>query len=709
MPAAREEGSSFGKYRLLLRLGQGAMGVVYLAEDTTLGRKVALKVLDPAIVAAGSFEQRFQQEARTIAQLDHPNIVRIHAIERSGDDFAIDMEWVEGGDLARAESEGRLAIRQVLAYTQDVLDALACCHDAGVVHRDVKPSNILLCPGAGARLSDFGLAKVLAEHQSESVQSGSNTSLFVGTPRYAPPESWDAEEPTPAWDLYSVGAVLFEAVAGQTPYSGATPLALLKQMLQSPPPSLREVTPAVSQELNGLVGHLLERDPGKRLRDAREALSRLQAVPEFEQAAKGAGSTMVRVKPKPSQVREVRAGRGAAWSRLRRPFWLAGAMLAVAAAATLWYVLLKGQAPNLQETVSAGAPSSTWVFDTIEPTAETMWPAHLLMLPTGEPNQWSVTAFESTRLWSMEAKQDELKKVHFSGNWAEYTDESALAFRYGTTQGTGYWLVPGEHMTLSLSFRSVQEGLEWKHSFSLSRSGEAITAEDFARGVMLSGYAQPILYRELVPRGLAWAEALETDFFAGAQTVTRVPQIRPELGGISVDGRLEEAEWFSAFAHGNPGILEAAIPHSAARMLCRASEAGLYLGLCVPGRVRQPLLEMALLGGFGIPASNSGQWKFVSDGTTTLEQRHMRRGKLVRWECTWDAAMSQGSDEWYAEVFVPFTSLSLNGPPEPGTRWRVNCAVLEEDGGGQPVARWGAFPADEVLLGALLVFGSDEP
>ncbi len=688
------------------------MGVVYLAEDTTLGREVALKILDPAIVSTDDFERRFQQEARTIAQLNHSCIVRIHALERGEDSFAIDMEYVEGGDLATAEREGRLTIRQTLAHLQDVLHALACCHDAGVVHRDVKPSNILIVPGSGARLSDFGLAKLLSDHHSASVEVGSNTSLFVGTPRYAPPESWDAQEPTPAWDLYSVGSVLFEAVTGTTPYDGATPLALLKQVLEKPAPPLRDTAKDVSEELSGLVKDMLERDPSKRLQDARLVLSRLHTVPEFEGIGGRTASTIVHVKPK--TLPGSRQPRGVL-PRARRKLSQAlgvGLVLTVAVVGVLfWRFASPAVEPPSPQSVPVTEISSTWIFDTIEPAGRTAWPTHLLMLPTGKENQWSVLASESTHLWFMKATRDEEGELKFTGNWAEYTDESALAFRYGTMEGAGYWLAPAEHMALSLDFRSVQEGQQWTRTFNLSRSQGTLTEKDFARRVMTSEYAQPILYRELMPRGLAWAEALETSFFTGDHAQMAVPFVRANLGGIVVDGRLDEAEWLTAHAQGPRGVLAAQPSSSTARLLCRSDTAGLYLGLRVPGRLGQPQLSLEALAGFGLPLSHSPRWRIQTDGGTVVEQRHVHRGQVVSWQCDWEIAVSQGPEEWQAEVYVPFDTLDLVMPPERGARWRLNCVVTNtQDGNGsaQPIAYWGTDPQDDVSLGAVLVFEGNE-
>ncbi|MBI3176596.1 MAG: serine/threonine protein kinase, partial [Chloroflexi bacterium] len=250
-------GATFGKYRILRVVGRGGMGLVYLAEDQDLCRQIALKVLHRGFAADEDFIHRFRQEARTIAGLKHPNIVPVHALDLIGDDLAIAMDFIEGGTLAGS----KLSLQEALRYLGDILEALAWCHDKGIVHRDVKPNNILISPLGNALLSDFGLAKLLADFHASSVVTWASSGLFVGTPMYAPPEAWEGAEPTAAWDLYSVGTVLFEAIAGRLPYDAQTPLALIKQMIERPAPRLAELAPDISPELGELVDGLLRPDP----------------------------------------------------------------------------------------------------------------------------------------------------------------------------------------------------------------------------------------------------------------------------------------------------------------------------------------------------------------------------------------------------------------------------------------------------------------
>lgn len=190
----KSELTRVGKYRILRELGRGGMGVVYLAEDTRLQREVALKLLHPALTLDRGFVDRFATEARAIAALTHPGIVRVHAFEEVDGCHLIDMEYVDGRSLDQVIARGPVSGKDTLNIIARVLEALAACHARGMVHRDIKPSNILIGYDGRILLSDFGLAMSFALAST----SGATSSCFIGTPKYAPPESWDRVLPSPA-------------------------------------------------------------------------------------------------------------------------------------------------------------------------------------------------------------------------------------------------------------------------------------------------------------------------------------------------------------------------------------------------------------------------------------------------------------------------------------------------------------------------------
>ncbi|MFO7976658.1 MAG: serine/threonine-protein kinase, partial [Candidatus Hydrogenedentota bacterium] len=297
-----ESGTQFGKYRIEKMIGQGGMGVVYVAEDTTLGRRVALKVLSPDLVSRRAFEERFRREARIIARLNHPNIVQIHSLETIDEKLVIDMTYVEGGSLADAEGARRVTIGHTLQSVADALTGLASCHQIGVIHRDVKPSNILLSHHGMALLSDFGLSKCLAVQHESAMSSMASSCLFLGTPRYAPPESWEGKDPTPAWDIYSIGAVIYESIAGRAPHEANSPLELIRSFYENPVPPLSRVDSDISGVLSETVEAMLACNPQERPPDAAAALERLTKAPEFKNKDSRKGSTIVQLKWRPKRI-----------------------------------------------------------------------------------------------------------------------------------------------------------------------------------------------------------------------------------------------------------------------------------------------------------------------------------------------------------------------------------------------------------------------
>ena len=721
----------FGKYRILREIGRGGMGVVYLAEDETLGRHVALKVLHRAVTARQDFEHRFRLEARTIARLNHPNVVQIHALEQVDEDLAIDMAYVEGGSLADAEQAGRLEARQAVAYVRDVLLALACCHEAGIVHRDVKPSNILLSPDGRALLSDFGLAKLLAEYQTDTITS-STSNLILGTPRYAPPESWDACEPAPAWDVYSVGMVLFEAIESATPYDADTPLALMKQMLERPIPRLRDTREDISEELGDLVERMLQRDPGMRPQDAGEALELLQKAPESRGDAGANVALAPRRRPRRFRRRVVRNGSRPtvrAWpakTTVRRVLGMAIAALALIAIGYVTYSTLfpgvqreEGANTGLQEmsAVSIGAepnPESGLVFDAVDLQTQAVWPAHWMMrqLSTSDgqnssPIEWQVIAWESTHLWFLSAKVLPDNTLAFDGHWAEYTDTSARVFRYGSLAGTGRWYRPGEDLTVSLTFQSGQDGSTWSRSFSLKRSASAVEASAYLADMESADYIQPILYNELAPRNVPWLRAFETEMLGRGPRRAIVAGLHPEFGSIHVDGRLDEPAWKNALHHNNEeGALPGKPEDSGSALSFRYSGESLFVGVHAGGVLNEPRLVISLQNGFSLPMGSSPRWSVQVEDGKIVASRHVRGARELPWECHWQVATRASEDAWEAEIVIPFADLDDSIAPRPGRRWRLNCTVENGQGEGGPrVIRWGAEKISELEHGAVLVFG----
>jgi serine/threonine-protein kinase len=195
------------------------MGVVYLAEDLVLQRKVALKILYPALSSDEEFIERFRQEARLVSGVVDPHVVHINNLEVVEHRLAIDMEYVDGLPLNRYIAQEFVTPAVALRITRDMLRGLSACHYHGLVHCDIKPSNVLLPTRGQAKLADFGLAHAYSSCLDTPARDKSTTGLLFGTPIYSPPEMWDGAKPSPASDLFSVGVVLYEMLSGQVPYS----------------------------------------------------------------------------------------------------------------------------------------------------------------------------------------------------------------------------------------------------------------------------------------------------------------------------------------------------------------------------------------------------------------------------------------------------------------------------------------------------------
>lgn len=249
-------------YKILGLIGAGGMGQVYLAEDVLLKRRIAIKIIHHKQLNNELAEQRFLREAQMMAQLEHPNIVRIYGFGKQKTDTYLLMEYIDGESLQqRIARLGRLSHDEALRILIDIVSGLQAAWEKGIVHRDIKPSNILIDQRGNVRVADFGLAKSIEVDAATTLTEGG---IIAGTPKYISPEQIEGSSADFRSDLYSLGIVLFEMLAGRPPFEGSSPSAILLKHLSSPLPSLREKCPDVHKEMEGLVAYLTQKNPEQR-------------------------------------------------------------------------------------------------------------------------------------------------------------------------------------------------------------------------------------------------------------------------------------------------------------------------------------------------------------------------------------------------------------------------------------------------------------
>ncbi len=253
-----------GRYRLVAQQGSGGMAVIYKAIDQALGRTVAVKILRPSLTNDPAFLARFRNEARSVANLAHPNIVTVHDVGSDGPTHYIVMEFVEGTDLKRIiKTDGALPIARALNLAIQICGGIGFAHRAGLVHADVKPQNILVTKDDVVKVTDFGIAQALSD-----TQPGEKQQVVWGSPHYFAPEQARGEKPTPASDVYSIGIVLFEMVTGRLPYTGANQQELALAHIRDRIPMVTEFNPNVPESLARIVYKTMSKEPASRYRMA---------------------------------------------------------------------------------------------------------------------------------------------------------------------------------------------------------------------------------------------------------------------------------------------------------------------------------------------------------------------------------------------------------------------------------------------------------
>jgi serine/threonine protein kinase/dienelactone hydrolase len=264
-------GHKLGRYTVIEPIGSGGMGAVYRARDEKLERVVAIKILSPGLVTGDEARRRFRKEALALAKLSHPHIAAVYDVgEQDGVDYLV-MECVPGQTLAAKLKNGPLPIEDATSIVLQIAGALEEAHEHGVIHRDLKPANVMITPKGHAKVLDFGIAKLLAPLTPDATAS-LETGFLIGTPLYMSPEQAKGNAVDARTDLWSLGVIYYELLAGRTPFQGEGNIAVLHAIIEDPPASLRESRPDAPQLASQIICRSLEKDPESRYQSASEVV-----------------------------------------------------------------------------------------------------------------------------------------------------------------------------------------------------------------------------------------------------------------------------------------------------------------------------------------------------------------------------------------------------------------------------------------------------
>jgi eukaryotic-like serine/threonine-protein kinase len=468
-PTALSVGSDFGtRYRIEALLGQGGMGRVYKAYDKTLDRMVALKVVRQGMMADNEALSRFKQELLLASKVSHTNILRIHDMGEVGEVKFITMAFVDGPDLHHILQSSKLPFERVVSFSQQLAAALAAAQAEGVIHRDLKPQNILVGKDDHLYVSDFGLAKTYEENAIQMTRTGA----FLGTPRYMSPEQVEGKPADMRSDIYAYGLILYEMVTGDVPFTGESTLKVMYQRIQEKPKNPKTLNPELPNWFAQVVMRCLERDPQTRYQKADEILLDLQ----------GARST----------VSTVRVGGGATRTvqiqipefRDKRWIWgivgVAALFIAAFAVPQVRHMIFGGKAGKTETGGISGVP----------PVASGRYVAVLPLQVLGDPSQLNYLAEGiqdalSTKLFQM-------KDIHVtSSDAAARVDQKQSLEKIGAALGAnmivqGTLQGSGDKIRIILKLEDVTSGKDvWSQQFD-GVTGDLFTLEDEIYGPLTS-------------------------------------------------------------------------------------------------------------------------------------------------------------------------------------------------------------------------------
>jgi beta-lactam-binding protein with PASTA domain/predicted Ser/Thr protein kinase len=349
------------RYRLDHKIGSGGMADVWLADDTELDRKVAIKILHERFAQDSEFVQRFQREAQSAAGLQHPNVVGVFDRGSFADSYFIAMEYVDGPSL-KDLVKGGMGTQDAINFTRQILNAARFAHRKGIIHRDLKPQNVLIDDEGRARVADFGIAR--GGENSDITATGS----VMGTAQYLSPEQAQGKPTTPRSDIYSIGVILYEALTGRVPFEGDSAVAVALKQVSEAPRRPSAINPEVPPALDAVVMRALAKDPDARFRDADAFLKALDAAerapdkPRPEDTAAFAAVSPEGVTDIPGEEEE-EYDEYLVDRRRRRRRWIVIALLACGVAALVAYALTRPSHVGIPDVIGKTSDQASQILD----------------------------------------------------------------------------------------------------------------------------------------------------------------------------------------------------------------------------------------------------------------------------------------------------------------------------------------------------------
>jgi len=707
---------TLGKYRILEELGRGGMGVVYLAEDSNLKRKVALKTLRPTLGNTRKHIEGFQREGQAVASLNHPNIVHINALEFIDGQLVIEMPYFARGSV-RDLLQDAIPPRDVARILRDVLMALECCHEAGIIHRDVKPNNLLIDDGGRVLLGDFGVAALL-DAEWEATMTGESTSMcFAGTPLYMSPGAWDGTSPTPHQDLYALGIIAREALTGEPPFTAHSAMALMRQIMEVPLPPIRDVLPELSPEFGDLIDALTRRSEAGDAISASTALHRLRDAPEFESPDSDLAIT---VDIPRSALRRQRAHRARS---VAVPPWIGRYSVHILIAVTAGFAgflahrsIAPGPEPipspsaGAQETgrplrqvdvsadtvPTAEALLSSWqvldperrrvILATSTARPETPFPV-LLQVNAAEGTA-TLAAWEGNSIWGFDLRRNSGDRYALSGTWAQYATDDGEAFRWASLGGSARWDGDrGGPRWLEIQGVSQTDVARWSETWILDGSPTTgMTDTAFLHDFEAAPATLAIIYNELPSRVQAepWDfRPMLPSLHRGRLSVSAIPSgTRPD-----VDGQLIDHTWLTVPA---AAVYPGSPTRGGAQLRAAYTAEALYLAVSLPAPVENSWeVELVFTERFAVPLATTARLH----GFWSAEHRRLDRftgDSSTPERPGWELQSTQGADGFSAEIRIPFAQPvtgEVSAMPTP----RLNLAIYNRSApdSRSAVAQWG--------------------